>query len=95
MFRPINSDDRTRFIPPPEHVRQSDPAHSSGTRDFGYEVERIQRERKEHHHDSYPEDSFERSEDEKSAEQKQPDDREQLKQKPESEGEDGHVDMQA
>lgn len=73
MFRPINSDDHTRFIPPSEHVKKAEASYRGQKRDFSYEIEQIQDEtgeRREKQGEPFGEDKFESS-----AEQEQtPDD---------------------
>lgn len=64
MFRPINSDDHTRFRPPAEHVKQTEATYQGQKRDFAYEVEQVKEEHKEHRErrdEPFGEDTFESS----------------------------------
>ncbi len=94
MFRPINSDDHTRFRPPAEHVKQTEATYHGQKRDFSYEVEQVQEEHKEHREqrdEPFGEDTFEST-----AEQEQnlKDSAEQRAKKDRTPPESGHVDVQ-
>ncbi len=97
MFRPINSDDHTRFRPPVEQVKQAEGAYHGQKRDFSYEIEQINEKHKEKQQEPgepFGEDTFEPSSDE---EQTAPDS--DSNSKPEiserTPPESGHVDLQA
>ena len=96
MFRPINSDDHTRFRPPAEHVRQADATHSGQKRDFAYEVEQIN-QHKQHKRDSHEqpfgEDTFERTDSQ--PEHEPPDESPSTRQQSDNKPPEGHVDVQA
>ncbi len=66
MFRPINSDDHTRFRPPAEHVKQAEASYKGQKRDFGLEIEQVKDENKGHQQQqdpSFGEDTFESTSD--------------------------------
>jgi len=96
MFRPINSDDHTRFRPPAEQVKQSEAAHQGQKRDFGVEIEQVDRD-KHHKHEqqqeTFGEDTFERTDSQSDGEERNADLRNEKnrKQNPGN----GHVDVQA
>lgn len=98
MFRPINSDDHTRFRPPAEHVKQTEAAYHGQKRDFAYEVEQIEKDRKEHgkhHEEAFGEDTFESSaEQEQEQEQELKDQTRQRAAQNSTPPEQGHVDVQ-
>jgi hypothetical protein len=78
MFRPINSDDHTRFTPPAEHVKKTDASYKGQKRDFSYEIEQIEEDKREHQkpqEEPFGEDTFEASseQDENLNEQKEKD----------------------
>ncbi|MBL0061203.1 MAG: hypothetical protein IPP40_06900 [bacterium] len=94
MFRPINSDDHTRFRPPAEHVKQTEAIYRGQKRDFSYEVEQVKEEYKEHREqrdEPFGEDTFEST-----AEQEQnlKDGAEERAKKDRTPPESGHVDVQ-
>lgn len=66
MFRPINSDDHTRFRPPAEHVKQTEASYKGQKRDFGLEIEQLKDEHKGNHREqdpSFGEDTYESTSD--------------------------------
>lgn len=96
MFRPINSDDHTKFRPPAEQVRQTDPTHASQKRDFGLEIEQVNRDKphkREHQEEPFGEDTFERTDSQTERETRDEANTQDKsrKQNPDS----GHVDVQA
>ncbi len=95
MFRPINSDDYTRFRPPAEQVRQVDPSHPGQKRDFAYEIEQINRDKhqeREQQGEPFGEDTFEHT-DGKSENEKQSDAANKLHQS-NDQPLDGHIDVE-
>ncbi|MBK6766397.1 MAG: hypothetical protein IPG71_08790 [bacterium] len=96
MFRPINSDDHTLFRPPADHVKQSEAAHQGQKRDFGLEIDQVDRDKRHKHEqqqEGFGEDTFERTDsqtdgEERDAEHKPNDN---SKENPGN----GHVDVQA
>ncbi|MCB1059350.1 MAG: hypothetical protein KDB65_03890 [Calditrichaeota bacterium] len=94
VFRPINSDDHTRFVPPSDHVKKTDASHKGQKRDFSYEVEQIEEEKREHpkhHEETFGEDTFEASsEQEENMSGKNEEEDRDRRTPPES----GHVDVQ-
>jgi hypothetical protein len=94
MFRPINSDDHTRFVPPSEHVKKTDATYKGQKRDFAYEIEQIEEDKQEHQkpqEEPFGEDTFEASsEQEENQSGKTDQDKQDRRTPPES----GHVDVQ-
>ncbi|MCB9365990.1 MAG: hypothetical protein H6508_02210 [Calditrichaeota bacterium] len=94
MFRPINSDDYTRFRPPAEHVRQTDPTHPGQKRDFAYEIEQIEHDKKrekEPQQEPFGEDTFEHTDSPPDHEREDSPERDSSKPTPPA----GHVDLEA
>ncbi|NUO17877.1 hypothetical protein HUU59_00295 [bacterium] len=94
MFRPINSDDHTRFRPPAEGVKQTEATYQGQKRDFSYEIEQVkddQKNRQDKNQSSFGQDSFEPSADESNESPEKPEQglTQDRKNKPP-----GHVDLQ-